>query len=357
MKILFILADITFVGGIERVIANLSNALSKHNIEVEILSLYKSNSHCYFDIDKKIKISFLNESLHYDGKPGSLKRLLKHLTNIKKLRNYLKENSFDFIIANSFPTAFQLYFSKKESNWIAYEHVHFNYYNYLVKKIRNLIYKKFDKIVVLTTKDEKKFSQIFNNVITIHNPLSFESSSVSNLENHTLIAVGRLEKQKGFDILIDAFSKINNKNWRLNIFGEGNEHKKLLQKINSLGASNIYLMGKSNDIKREMLYSSIFILSSRFEGFPMVLGEAMECGLPCISFDCPNGPSDLIQHDHNGILVKNGCTDSLARNIEMLINNQKKINYLAENAKSSVKELSICNITNQWMTMLHQVKK
>lgn len=359
MKLLFIVADITFVGGIERVITNLSNSLSRTGISIEILSLYKSNNDCSFNLNNDIKISYLNESSKYDGRPGSIKRLLKHLGNIKKLREFLKNNKYDIIISNSFPTSFQLYFTQKNCSWITYEHVYFDYYNNSIKNLRTLIYKKFDKIVVLTKKDQAKFEKNFNTVVTIANPLSFISEKTSALDSKVIIAVGRLENQKGFDLLIDAYSKTSSKqnNWVLKIYGEGNEKEKLQKQIADSNIQNIFLMGHSEDIKSEMLHSSIFVMSSRFEGFPMVLGEAMECGLPCISFDCPNGPSDLIQNNYNGLLIKNGCIESLAINLDNLMQNEPLRKKLSKNAKQSIQNISLPIITTEWINLINQVKK
>ncbi|MGB5116737.1 MAG: glycosyltransferase family 4 protein [Providencia rettgeri] len=359
MKLLFIVADITFVGGIERVIANLANSLSKESITTEILSLYKSNNNCNFEINKDIKISYLNENSKYDGKPGSIKRLFKHLRNISRLRSYLALNEYDVIVSNSFPTSFQLYFTHKSCSWITYEHVHFNYYNNNIKKLRTFIYKKFDKIVVLTKKDQEDFTKNFNTVVKIANPLSFTSEKTSELNNKTIIAVGRLEQQKGFDLLIDAYSKIANKHkdWVLKIYGEGSEKEKLINKISNLNIENIFLMGHSSNIRKEMLLSSILVVSSRFEGFSMVLAEAMECGLPSISFDCPNGPSDLIQHNHNGLLVNNGCIESLAINLDKLMQDESLRKNLSRNAKQYIKAISLPIVTKEWIKLIYQVRK
>lgn len=358
MKLLFILADITFVGGIERVIANLANSLSEEKFTIEILSLYKSNDNCNFSIHENIKISYLNENSKYSGKPGSIKRLLKHLKNITKLRNYLSKNKYDVIVSNSFPTSFQLYFTKKKCSWITYEHVHFNFYNSYIKKIRTFIYKKFDKIVVLTRKDQANFEKNFNSVITIANPLSFISEKTANTHSKTIIAVGRLEYQKGFDLLIDAYSKLSvkHKDWMLKIYGAGSQKESLEKKIINVNAKNIALMGHSKDIRKEMLLSSTFVLSSRFEGYPMVLGEAMECGLACVAFDCPNGPADLIEHNYNGLLVSNGCVESLVINLDKLMQDELLRIKLSKNAKNRIKNISLPIITKEWIHLIHQVR-
>ncbi|WP_045499801.1 glycosyltransferase family 4 protein [Vibrio hyugaensis] len=351
MKILFILSDITLTGGIERVISILSNSLVNHNLEIEILSLYKTNESIQFEIDKSVKITYLNKNIQLDGTPHSFRRLVKHLASFGKLRKHLSTNKYDWIIANSFPPAFQLFFSKKTSKWIVYEHVHHDYYNKYMRAIRSYIYKWFDKVVVLTHADKIRFSEYLSNVYQIYNPLGFLSKEVSNTAKKTIISVGRLEYQKGYDLLLESFSKLEQlyPDWNLEIYGEGNERYNLETQIKSLGINNAKLMGQSSSIEQRMVDSGFYVMSSRYEGFPMVLGEAMECGLPCVSFDCPNGPRDIISNKVNGFLVKNGDIDELFHAMSNMCENDASRKSMGEMAKKSTCDLKIDKITYKWL--------
>ena len=146
------------------------------------------------------------------------------------------------------------------------------------------------------------------NIYRIPNPIVFESNKVSKLEEKTVISVGRLSEIKGFDNLIKAFKKVNLKypNWKLKIFGEDfGEEKKIKKLIRNLELDkNVLIMGHSENLKFEYLKSSMFVMSSKFECFPMVLLEAKEIGLPIIAFDCESGPRDLIVHERDGFLIK-----------------------------------------------------
>ncbi|HIF9371756.1 TPA: glycosyltransferase family 4 protein [Photobacterium damselae] len=354
MKVLFILADITFVGGIERVISNLSNSFIEENIDVDILSLYKTNESCNFYINENVNVHYLNDNIKFNNKPGSLSRFLKHIKNIRKLKEFLNDNTYDVIISNSFPTSFQLFFSKKRCKWITYEHVYYEYYNKPIRFVRNIIYKKYDYIVTLTNNDRVRFSKRFNNAIQIFNPIGFSSEKKSKLDNKRIIAVGRLEEQKGFDLLIDSIDLIKNdiNDWDINIFGDGNEKIELKNRIKEKNLTNVHIMGHSDRIVDEMLKSSIYVMSSRFEGFPMVLGEAMECGLPCISFNCPNGPSDIIKNNVNGYLCKNGDIHDLASKIIDLCHSEERRLSFALEAKKSTELLQLKKITIKWLELI-----
>ncbi|HAT1515904.1 TPA: glycosyltransferase family 4 protein, partial [Morganella morganii] len=196
------------------------------------------------------------------------------------------------------------------------------------------------------------------NVITIHNPIGFSSEKISNVKNKRIIAVGRLEYQKGFDLLINILNtpKFKESGWALDIFGTGSQKNKLQEIITSNNIGNIFLKGNSQDIKAEMLGSDFLVLSSRFEGFPMVLAEAMECGLPCISFDCPNGPSDIIKNGENGFLIDMNNNSLFFEKIILLIESYDLRKELSVNAKKSIKSLTLESITKSWINLLSGLK-
>ena len=185
--------------------------------------------------------------------------------------------------------------------------------------------KNFDKLVVLTKADLKEWESITNNVQQIYNFSPFKSSDKSTLDKKRIISVGRLEPQKGFDLLIKAFSKVNKedlKGYTFHIFGDGEDKEALLKLISNFKLKNfIFLEGISKNIQEEMYNSSMYIMTSRYEGFPMVLLEALSVGLPIISYNCPSGPAEIIENNDCGFLVEFNNTEQLvARTIE-LINN------------------------------------
>jgi glycosyltransferase involved in cell wall biosynthesis len=142
-----------------------------------------------------------------------------------------------------------------------------------------------------------------------------------------LVAAGRLVKQKGFDLLLDAFQKVSARHpdWQLWIFGSGSRRDSLAAQIDRLGLTGrAHLKGTTGQLDRRLAEASIFVLSSRFEGLPMVLLEAMTAGLPTVAFDCPTGPAEVIEHGTSGLLVPPEDVDALAAGICDLIDHPAK---------------------------------
>jgi glycosyltransferase involved in cell wall biosynthesis len=214
-------------------------------------------------------------------------------------------------------------------------------------------------MIVLTEKDCKAWTEL-DNVIAIPNPLPFSPNAISPLTEKRVIAVGRYYQEKGFDLLLESWAKIykNHPEWRLEIFGDGNKtmYEEMRDKL-GIPASCCKLNGRTNAIEKEYVNSSIFVCSSRFEGFGMVLVEAMACGLGVVSFDCPWGPSSILANGEDGLLVENGNTDLLADAIMSLMDDSEKLNQLAKNAIVNVQRFQMDKIANQWKELFETLKK
>ena len=356
MKICLVIADITCSGGIERVLNVLSEKFNKESHEVTILSLYRTNEILPYEFSKGVKIEYINDRISYSGAPSSVGRLIKHVASIYKLRGYFKSNQFEAVVFNGFPMSFLGFFCKNIVKKIVIEHVHYGYYKSSLRRLRHQIYQRFEHLVVLTKNDKASFeSDGLKNVKVIGNPRSFQSEKKSSLNNKKIISIGRLEEQKGYDLLIPVFENVNKKHpdWELVIFGTGTLYDFLFEKISQSSCSDkIKLMGKTNDVKTEYLSSSMFVLSSRYEGFGMVLVEAMECGLPCISFDCPNGPSDIIDHGVDGYLVRPGNLTDMEDKICHLISNSEDRRLLSNQAIYKASLFDVDEIYNKWLRIL-----
>ena len=180
--------------------------------------------------------------------------------------------------------------------------------------------KRLDRFVVLTEEDKASWTEL-SNVEVIPDPLAFAIDQVSPLTNKRIIAVGRYVYQKGFDLLLHAWKKIEQQHpdWELAIYGMGDRtpYEQLIDEL-QIERNRCHLNGSTSDIKTEYLNSSLFVFSSRFEGFGMVLIEAMACGLPVVSFDCPCGPKDIVRHNEDGLLVPSGNIDSLANALRQM---------------------------------------
>ena len=358
MKICFFVSDISFVGGIERVVSILSNQfveLKNDSWQIEIVSIYHTNKINY-EINKRINIKYISNQ-PYLGKPQSAKRLFMAFGMIKLIKKFFKKNKYDYILSQGFPNTFlaNLCCDKKSGKIIGVEHVCFSYYPAFIRSLRTLIYKKIYKLVVLTNKDYDKFIKNLNNVVVIPNPFDTTNKYLSELKEKKIIAIGRLEYQKGFDNLIAMYKDISiiYPDWKINIYGTGNLKQKLQNQIKNLDLENsIRLAGVTDNIYEKIRESSFMVFPSRYEGFGMVLLECMSQGVPCISFDCESGPSDIIENYENGILVPNQDNESFKKAIIELIENSKLRKKMGENAYFSVDKYSAKIVAQKWIELL-----
>lgn len=209
----------------------------------------------------------------------------------------------------------------------------------------------YDKIVVLTNYNLSEWSS--SNLTVIPNPVSFYPQESATLENHRIICVGSLSYNKGYDLLIDAWSKIasQHSSWSVHIYGKGDAS--IYQDIiNQAGIQKqITFHAPVQDIASVYQQASFLVLPSRSEGFGMVLIEAMACGVPCVAFDCPCGPRDIIQDGKNGFLVKAQDTTELAKHIEKLINNEQLRKNMGTFAKQTSQQYLMERIAILWKNL------
>lgn len=194
------------------------------------------------------------------------------------------------------------------------------------------------------------------NIEVIPNAAMNMSGHFSDVTNHRIIAVGRLDYQKGFDRLIQAWDIVqkNQKynNWHLDIFGQGEWHDMLKNMIEERGLSETaHINNPTNSIGREYARSSLIVMTSNYEGFGMVLVEAMACGVPTIAFDCKCGPRDIIRHGENGLLVPNGNIDGLADAMMKIMDNEAYRKMLSANARKVLLTYSEEAVMGKWIDL------
>lgn len=357
MKVMYICDSITNGAGIERVILVKANYLvDVLNYKVTIVVTNSKNKEPYYYISEKIEIINLNENLI---------NAFGYLRYRKKLRKQIEETRPDILFVPTAKEGFLVPFIDNKVYKV--REIHFNKKSRIIQhknskllkklliyyfdKIENFIVRKYDKLVVLTKEDQLNW--MHSDIEVINNCKTLKTLEVSKLDNKIAIAIGRLDYQKGFDLLIEAWKLIKNEEWKLEIYGDGPEKEKLLLKIKKLKLENkIFLKGTTKNIEKKLLESSIYILSSRHEGLPLVLLEAMECGLPLVSFECPCGPKDIIIHEKSGFLVENGNIDELANKVEELMNSFKLRKVLGERAKLESEKYSLEIIMKKWQNLI-----
>ena len=216
--------------------------------------------------------------------------------------------------------------------------------------------KRLDRFVVLTEEDKRSWVEL-HNVEVIPDPLAFPIDKLSPLTKKRVIAVGRYVYQKGFDLLLQAWSQVAEQfpEWELAIYGMGDRapYEKIIDDL-QIDRSRCHLNASTNDIRQEYLNSSLFVFSSRFEGFGMVLIEAMACGLPVISFDCPCGPKDIVRHDEDGILVPSGSVKQLTSAMWRLMSDATQRRRMASAASVNVRRYQMGVIAERWRSLFNQ---
>lgn len=356
MKILFVIGPLKS-GGAERVVANLSNEFVKNN-SVFIATTVDENSD--YIIDKNVKIICLD-----DGKKNNFFK--KNIIRIKNLKKLINEEKIDIAISFLPEPSYRLMIAKNNKiKTIISERNDPNIeYNSFIKKIlTKLLYCKADGFI-FQTEDAKKWfcKKIQKKSIVIPNPINekFISNAYYGKREKTIVNVGRLVKQKNQKMLIDAFNEVHKKHneYILKIYGDGELYDELKKQIKNLKLEDyVFLMGKKNDIKKEIYKSGIFVLSSDYEGMPNSLMEAMALGIPCISTDCPiGGPNFLIENNKNGLLFQVNNKDELVANINLLIENEQLAKELSNNANKICEILNPKIINRKWREYIEEVVK
>lgn len=374
MKIVYCMFGFFNKGGIERVISNKANYLVLQGHEVHIVTTDQKERPLAFPLNPKVKFHDLeiNYSLRPHSSYYSKIHCYLHNSNFHKVRlkKLLEELKADIVISTFENETYLLPKIKDGSKKIV--EFHYTYFMFKIRKNRKGILgvfdrylewkklqamKKYDRLVVLTNEDKANWKG-YNNIEVISNAQTFQCKQPSLLENNKVIAVGRYSYEKGFDRLIKAWDIINKeiKGWTLHIIGDGGCREALQNQINELGLNRcVFLDGFKSNMKEEYLDASLFVLSSRYEGFGMVLLEAMSCGVPAVSFDCPCGPKDLITDGENGYLVEDDDIEKLADRIVYLIRHPEKRKEMGTMAYKRSADYSEDKIMKQWMELFNEV--
>jgi len=235
------------------------------------------------------------------------------------------------------------------------ERIAYDYYgSKILNIIRRFIYLLSDAFVTQTFADMKNYN-FLKKAYVIYNPIEIKNRNTNTKKQNIILGVGRLDKQKGFDVLIKVFNEIQKNNWKLVIAGDGDERKNLEKLIKNLQATNIELVGKKKDIFKWYEKASIFVLSSKKEGFPNVLIEAMSMGCAVVSFDCPYGPAEIIEDGVNGILVENQNQEKLKQAIEKLMSEENLRDRLSKEAIEVKEKYSLDKIVKEWENIIQGI--
>ena len=370
-KILIVVPDLSIVGGRERVVANLSNELVK-NYKIYIISIFNANKNIVFDYSKNIeliKLSNIKEIALPNVKNPFFKILRELARPLIRFANRIiikimsrrfiklaKEIEPDIIIDNS-DSFINGKFVLKNSAVIKLIHGKFDIYkNFNLDGLQNFVLLSSQEL------DSYKTKYPNANFYIIPNFLPNISNLNTNYSQKVVVSVGRLSKEKGFLRLIDIWKLIQDssefKDWKLHIVGDGELKEKIENKIKDLNLTNsIILKPFTKDVESEYLSASIYTMTSHFEGLPMVLIEAQSYALPTISFDIATGPSDIIEDEKSGYLIKDNDLNKYATKLKTLMQDENLRVKMGAKSKEIVKsKFSKEVVMKQWMELFERIK-
>lgn len=379
MKIRYLLHNAYGTGGTIRTVVNQANALCAEH-DVEIASVYRSADAPVFAIDPRVRLVSLTD-LRGDGTrrtdpPGKKTRVAN---KARRFRNRLPHRhdfryrrwdplvdaaliryfwaAKDGVLVTTRPALNLLsaWFAPRRLIRVGQDHMNMDHYKAPLRAAIVRAYPRLDAVTVLTDHDLETYRNALRGADVrlerIPNGIPPTRLPPAALEAKVLIAAGRLSSQKGFDLLIEAFGMVaaRHPDWQLRIFGVGNLRAKLAAQIEELGlAGKVQLKGATRQLDEQLAAASIYVLSSRFEGLPMVLLEATTAGLPAVAFDCPTGPAEIIEHGRNGLLVPPEDVAGLAAAMCKLIENPDERRAMGAAARESSSRYSMPVVRDIW---------
>lgn len=377
MRILIIHRSFALVGGAERVITDKANYLANEGHQLMLISYEQGNHPLPYKLHPSVLFRDLDCRFFTLSRYSAPKHFYLYFCLKKKFKNNLRSAVSDFkpdvvVLASDWQILMGSVVDSVNSVPVIAEF--HNTYDYVMRKvgtsegwlktkltklyyrqtIKNL--RKCAQLVTLTEGDAKCWRRHFNIVSVIPNPLTYYPYVIDDIpkDHGRIIFVGRFNHEKRIDRLISAFSMIADKYpvWHLDIFGEGNEKGKLLTQVSELNLEGrVVIHEPTNAIYDEYKRSEMLVLCSEHEAYSLVLVEAMSCGVPCVSMDCPRGPREIIKDGVNGLLSKDGDVEDLSVKMEWMIvhNIERKKMGQAAREFASTRQLQV--VMKEWIRL------
>ena len=379
IKIMYVVGSLAKTGGTERVLIDKMNYLSTHGFEVVIITYEQGTHPMSFPVSSSVKHIDTGTRFFTLYKYNRILRIFKQWKMKKvyfsRLQNIVDFEMPDFIITTTYnldkcgivaqlKTTAKLIVEAHIPKAHTYEHNmrSLNFIIRLLYKLNNEYHchkaRKFDLLVALTQKAANEWKKTIQNCIVIPNPVTNYQKVIKDKISNTnrIISVGRLTSQKGFDRLIYAFAQITNQcpEWHIDIFGDGADKQYLNKCISRSNLQNkVIIHPPTSNIYDEYMNSDFYVMSSRYEGLPLVLIEAMSCGLPCVSFRCKYGPEDIIKDGKTGLLVKDGDIKDLAQKILWMCQHEEQRIAMGISARKSAEKYKKEHIMPIWIELFN----
>ena len=377
LKLVYVTPALYMAGGVERVLTLKANYFAEHfGYDITIILTEGKNKPLFYPLSEKIKVVNLDINFEELWSCSFAKKVVVYL---RKQRLFRKRLSAEL---NRIGPDITISLLRREINFIneikdgsrKIGELHINRANYrnfnsekagLFKRLfakfwsYSLLYhlKRLDCLVVLTEKDRESWVEL-DHVTVIPDPLSLYPQSVAPLTEKRVVSIARYSHEKGIDLLLKAWKEVEDNfgDWQLDVYGDGERtpYVRLIDELN-IDRSRCHLHGRTNDVEREYCHSSLFVLSSRFEGFGMVMTEAMACGLPVVAFDCPWGPRSIINDGVDGLLAANGDVSDLAQKMGSVMGNGHLLTSMARSAVLNVQRYNIQHIAETWKRLFEEI--
>ena len=375
MKIVYCIQGTHNSGGMERVLSRKVNYLAQAGHEVSIITFNQQGRKPFFELHPSVVCYDLAIPYEQYQKGGILNRLALyvrlpqlHRLHRKRLEQLLLKLKADIVVSMFNEEASFLPSIQDGSHKIL--EFHFSKHNGLKDLRRGIwrlidelrakkderIVRPFDRFVVLTEEDATLWGAL-PNLRVIPNPLPFYSDSPSDCSAHQLLAMGRYDEQKHFDLLIDLWAQLapDYPDWRLVIAGDGKLRPEHTAQVERLGLKSVELMRPTHQVQELYRASSIYTMTSRYEGLPMVLIEAQQMGLPIVSFACPCGPRDVITDGVDGYLLEIGDHAGFIQALRRLMDSEAERQRMGAAARIASERYDLEHIMKSWLALFDEL--
>jgi glycosyltransferase involved in cell wall biosynthesis len=382
IPVTILISDAYGFSGVVRSVLNLAGHLAETH-EVEIVSLFRGREKPIFEFPPDVKVTVLEDQFR-EPPTGWRERLYTTLSERKGRLMHPADAATDNttlwtdvllatrlrlirsgVLITTRP-AFNMLgagLSRRGLAVVGQEHVNLAMRGKAIQPQIRRTYGRLDALAVLTETDRRQYEEALKrrtNVVAIPNAAPKPKGPPSDVSRPIVLAAGRLTRQKGFDYLIPAFAEVARQepDWALRIAGKGPLGGSLRKQVVDNDASNsVFFLGLVNNMARQMELASLFVLSSSWEGFPMVIIEAMSKGLPVVAFDCPTGPADIVEHGVTGFLVPAGDVQGLAEAMLELIRDRPKRQRFGAAAAERAKEYTSSRVGPRWDALIAEVER
>lgn len=356
-KLLYITNGINGSGGLERVLSiKTSKLIAEYGYEVHIIVINNGHLNHFYNFDSAIVFHSINCT-----RKGVF-FLIDYCSQIKRMVDQLNPDMI--MVCDDGLKGFFVPKLLGKKRLVIYERhasIAINtgnrFYGGFIRRLMRFLAADFERFVVLTPTNVKEWNS--DNVIVIPNPLTFYPNSSACLTTKKVILIGSQSLVKGYDYAIKIWEQVvkSHPDWELHCYGKRDLHNRFENEAEQKGIRQIYFHDAVKNIEEKYLEASLLILTSRSEGFGMVLIEAMACGVPCIAFDCPSGPSDIITQGQDGLLIQKSDNVAFIKGLNYLIENETKRQQMGIKARQNVQRYMPENIVKQWDDLFKSLAK